>query len=151
MDQTGATFMECGDVAGEADGGVTGERDFQETGFAFPDVPLQEVGLGEFPGQPAGDPETPFSEEEEPALASELSEVATGAELDRFIGKFCRLAGRFLRGPAGRFLGGALKRVAKVALPITGRVGGLRGPWPGAHSPGPPAGSSVWSWRASGM
>lgn len=90
MNQTDASFMEFGDLAGETNGGYAGEWGFQETGFTFPEVPLQEVGLMKFPSQEAAEPETLFSEEEELALASELLEITTEAELDQFIGRLFR-------------------------------------------------------------
>lgn len=72
------------------------------------------------------------AEAEELELAAELLEIADEAELDRFLGRLIRragrAAGRSVRSDAGRALGGLLKRTARKALPIVGRaVGGRLG------------------------
>ena len=78
--------------------------------------------------------EGPFSEEEEMEMAAELLEVSDEEELDQFLGKLLRKAGkavgRFVRSDTGRALGGILKRAAKKALPVVGRAvgGSLAGP-----------------------
>jgi hypothetical protein len=65
-----------------------------------------------------------MSEEEEMALAAELLEVQSEEEIDQFLGKLFRRvvrgAGRFLRSPVGRVIGGVLRGVARKALPIAG-------------------------------
>jgi hypothetical protein len=58
--------------------------------------------------------------ESEADLAAELLEVQNDEELDYFFGKILKGASRFLRTPAGKFLKGALRTVAKKALPIAG-------------------------------
>ncbi len=67
-----------------------------------------------------------FSEAEEMELASEFLGITSEAELDQFLGKMIRAAGRtlgkFVRSPIGRALGRALKGVAKVALPVAGKA-----------------------------
>lgn len=74
------------------------------------------------------DMESPFSEAEEMELASELLEVRTDAELDQFLGKLIKSAGKavtgFVKSPIGKKIGGFLKGAAKVALPIAGKVAG---------------------------
>lgn len=74
--------------------------------------------------------ESPFSEEEEMELASDLLEITDEAELDQFLGKLIKGAWRgvkkFAGSPVGRALGGILKGAAKKALPIVG--GALGGP-----------------------
>jgi hypothetical protein len=77
--------------------------------------------------------ESPFSEAEEMALAAELLEISDEAELDQFLGKLfkkvtggLRKVGRFLRP-----LGGALKGLAKKALPFVGGALGSFIPIPG--------------------
>ena len=66
--------------------------------------------------------------EYELALASELLEVTTEAELDRFLGKLISTAISAARGfagsDAGRAVGGILKSAAKQALPQLGRAVG---------------------------
>jgi len=70
--------------------------------------------------------ESPLGEAQEMELAAELLEVSSEEELDRFLGKLIRragqAAGRFVRSPVGRALGGALKSVARTALPMAGRA-----------------------------
>lgn len=73
--------------------------------------------------------ETPeLHETLEMELASELLEVATEAELDRFLGKLLSTAVQgarsFARSDTGRALGGVLKQAAKKAVPIVGRAVG---------------------------
>jgi hypothetical protein len=62
------------------------------------------------------------------ALASELLEVTTEAELDRFLGKLVSGAisavRSFAGSDAGRAVGGVLKSAAKQALPQLGRAVG---------------------------
>jgi hypothetical protein len=53
-------------------------------------------------------------------LAAELLEVGDEAELDHFLGKLVKGAGRFLKSPAGKMLKTALKGVASKALPMAG-------------------------------
>lgn len=68
----------------------------------------------------------PFSEEEEMELAAELLAVSSDEELDQFLGKLFRKVKRGVRklgrSKFFRGLGGALKKVAKVALPIAGKT-----------------------------
>jgi uncharacterized protein (DUF697 family) len=73
-----------------------------------------------------------FAEAEQLELAAELLEVKDEAELDQFLGKLIRRAGKaiggFVRSPAGRAIGGLLKSVAKKALPVAGAaLGGFVG------------------------
>lgn len=68
-------------------------------------------------------------ENQELALATELLDVRTEAELDRFLGKLIsgavQAAGDFARSDAGKAVGGVLKSAAKQALPQLGRAAGL--------------------------
>jgi uncharacterized protein (DUF697 family) len=71
-----------------------------------------------------------FDEAEEMELAAELLGVTDEVELDQFLGKLLKSAGRnigkFLNSPTGRKVGGMLKNVARQALPTVGGVlGGL--------------------------
>jgi hypothetical protein len=65
-----------------------------------------------------------FSEADEMELAAELLEVRDEQELERFLGDLVRRAGRavggLIRSPIGQSIGGALKGVARGALPIAG-------------------------------
>jgi len=115
------------------------EDSYSETGpygAPFQEIPYQEDTIREFP----------FSEAEEMELAAELLEINTEEELEQFLGKLFRKIGRGLRGviksPVFRTLGGMLKRVAKVALPVAGKVVG------GAF--GGPAGAMLGGQLASG-
>lgn len=72
---------------------------------------------------------SPFDEMQEFELATELLEVASEGELEQFLGKLLsratRAAGAFVRSPTGKALGGilkgAVKDVAKKALPVLGQ------------------------------
>jgi len=81
-----------------------GEMDFEET-FEF-------------------DSESIFDEAQEMELAGELLSVSSDQELDQFLGKLIKSAGRVIgkavRSPVFRAIGGALKGVAKTALPLAG-------------------------------
>jgi hypothetical protein len=69
-----------------------------------------------------------LDETEEMELAAELLEVSDEEELDQFIGKLIkragRAAGRFVRSDAGRALGGMVKAAARKALPMLGAAAG---------------------------
>jgi hypothetical protein len=70
---------------------------------------------------------------QEVELASELLEVTSEAELDRFIGDLMRRAAGaargFVRSPTGQALGGILKQATKQALPVVGQgLGGMVSP-----------------------
>jgi hypothetical protein len=98
---------------GEAEYGQETGYETYETGYE------QESPYGEVYGETGF--EGPFSEAEEMELATELLEIGSEAELEQFIGKLISRAGRFLtRSPFGRAIGGALKSVARVALPAAG-------------------------------
>lgn len=60
----------------------------------------------------------------ESELAMELLEITSEEELDQFLGKLARSvvrgAGKFIRSPIGKALGGVLKSVAKAGLPMVG-------------------------------
>ncbi|MGF1551906.1 MAG: hypothetical protein ACFBWO_05295 [Paracoccaceae bacterium] len=79
-----------------------------------------------------------FDEEEEYDLAVELLSTTDDEELELFLGKLIRRAGRKIkkavRSPVGRALRRGLRRVAKRALPIVGRIAGtaIGGPAGGA-------------------
>ena len=98
---------------------------------------------GEYPGEFAGESgeysgefgqeletygeynqESPFSEAEEMELAAELLTVQNEVELEQFLGKLIKKAGGFLKSPIGRQLTGALKGIAKTALPTIGAAAG---------------------------
>lgn len=73
-----------------------------------------------------------LDETEEMELASQLLEITDEAELDQFIGRLLKRAGRavgqFARSDAGRALGGILKGAARKALPALGSaIGGYVG------------------------
>lgn len=125
IDQT-QTYMEAGaDPFGETGGDYMGEGESD----VFEDS-LQE---------------TPFTQDEEIDLASELLTVSNDAELDQFLGslikKAGRTVGRFVKTPIGRSLVGILRNAAKKALPV---VGGALG-----AAFGGPAGGMLGSRLAS--
>jgi len=65
-----------------------------------------------------------FDEAGEIDMASQLLEVADEAELDQFLGSLFRrvgqVAGRAIRSPVGRYLGGQLRGLARRVLPMAG-------------------------------
>lgn len=79
----------------------------------------------------------PFNGEDELALAMELLEVSSEAELDRFLGKMFKRVWKGVKkagsaiGKVARPLAGALKAVAKSALPFVGGALGSFIPIPG--------------------
>lgn len=68
--------------------------------------------------------ESPFNETEEMELAAELLTVQSEEELEQFLGKLFKKAGGFLKSGVGRQLTGALKGIAKTALPVLGAAAG---------------------------
>lgn len=100
--------------------GETLQYDFEADGGMF----------GEY-----GDSESPISESDEINLASELLGVSEDAELDQFLGNVFKKIGGFAKkivnSPIGRTIGGALKGIAKKALPMVGGALGSFIPIPG--------------------
>jgi hypothetical protein len=79
-----------------------------------------------------------FGETEQMELASEMLEISSEAELDRFLGDLIKRAGqavgKFVGSPEGRALGGVLKGAAKQVLPAIGSsIGGYLGGSTGAQ------------------
>jgi hypothetical protein len=73
-----------------------------------------------------------FNENEELELAAEFLEINDEKELDQFLGDLIRKAGHAIgsvvHSPIGQAIGGALKGIAKKALPIAGgALGGIVG------------------------
>ena len=85
----------------------------------------------EFEGET--DLESPFEEFEEMEYAAELLSIQSEEELDQFLGKLIKRAGRGLSkiGKVFRPLGGVLKGLAKKALPFVGGALGSFIPIPG--------------------
>jgi hypothetical protein len=79
------------------------------------------------------DLESPFEEFEEMEYAAELLSIQSEEELDQFLGKLIKRAGRGLgkMGQVFRPLGGMLKGLAKKALPFVGGALGSFIPIPG--------------------
>lgn len=67
-----------------------------------------------------------LNENEVMELTHELLSISNEMELDRFLGKMFKKVGgavrTFARSPIGKMVGGALKTVAKKALPIAGKA-----------------------------
>ena len=122
-------------------------RSDEAKGLYGEDTEFEESEDFEFGGEEVGTFEAAeeLDETEEMELASRLLEITDEAELDQFIGRLIKRAGRavgqFARSGAGRALGGILKGAAKKALPI---VGGAIGGYIGG-----PAGSRVGSQLAA--
>ncbi|SCX40946.1 hypothetical protein [Nitrosospira sp. Nsp1] len=102
-----------------------------ETGFEAEEF---EYGQGEWEAESGefGEFGELLSEADEMELANELLSVSSEAELDQFLGnllkKVSRAAGKVIRSPIGRAVGGVLKGVAKKALPLAGgAIGGYFG------------------------
>lgn len=74
--------------------------------------------------------EAPFSEQEELELAMELLSVSNEAELEQFLGNVFKKAWQGIKKVA-KPLGGALKGIAKAALPMVGGALGSFIPIPG--------------------
>lgn len=96
----------------------------ETTGFE-----MEQEAYGEYAGAGEFEFETPlgegvFGEAQEQELAAELLEITNEQELNQFIGKLIKSAGRavggFVKGPVGRALGGVLKQAARTALPMAG-------------------------------
>lgn len=68
--------------------------------------------------------ESPFSEAEEMELAAELLTVQSEDELEQFLGKLLKKAGGFLKSGVGQQLTGALRGIARKALPALGAAAG---------------------------
>lgn len=66
--------------------------------------------------------EVPSFGETEEELAAELLEATSDEELDHFFGGLMKGAKRLLKSPAGKMLGGALRGIAKKALPLAGKT-----------------------------
>src|SRR5258705_6559919 len=88
-------------------------------------------------GAPSGEAGEVFGETEQMELASELLEITSEAELDRFlgdlIGRAGKAIGKFVKSPEGQAIGGILKGAAKQVLPgIGSAIGGYFGGATGA-------------------
>jgi hypothetical protein len=66
----------------------------------------------------------PFDEAEEMELAAELLEHRSDEELEYFLGKLAKKAGRFLKSKTAKSIGRTLKGVTKKALPVAGAAVG---------------------------
>ena len=86
-------------------------------------------------GEWYGEGETMMSEADEMALAAELLDVSNEGELDQFLGglfkKVSGAAGKVIKSPIGKALGGMIKPLAKSALPMLGGALGSFIPIPG--------------------
>jgi hypothetical protein len=102
---------------------------------------------------PYGETGEVFGETEQMELASELLEITSEAELDRFLGDLIGRAGqaigKFVKSPEGQAIGGILKGAAKQVLPAIGSaVGGYFGGATGAKFGGDAASAAS---RAFGL
>jgi hypothetical protein len=111
---SGETPGESFEMNGEYSGEYSGEYNNEYSGEFS-----QEYG-NEYSGEYSG----ALNETLEMELAHELLEVSNEEELNMFLGKLIKGAGRavgnFAKSGAGRAIGGVLKTVAKKALPIAG-------------------------------
>jgi uncharacterized protein (DUF697 family) len=108
----------------------------QESAYEFSPEFMGEMSNGESAYELSGE----LNESQEMELAHELLSVQNEEELNQFLGKLIKSAGRavgnFARSSVGRTIGGVLKSVAKKALPfaagalgtfVGGPVGGMIG------------------------
>ena len=109
-----------GEYAGEYMGEGEGEGEYGE--YAGEGEYTGEDEYGEYTGEYSQ--ESPFSEAEEMELAAELLTVQNEDELEQFLGKLFKRAGGFLKSGLGQQLTGALKGIAKKALPALGAAAG---------------------------
>src|SRR5437016_4652914 len=108
-------------------------RQSDESGLYGEDTEFHEGEAFEFGGEvETFETAEELDETEEMELASEFLEITDETELDQFIGRLIKRAGRavgqFVRSDAGRALGGILKGAAKKVLPVLGgAIGGYVG------------------------
>jgi hypothetical protein len=128
--RNGSGAGEAGAYEAEGEGEYEGESQYE--GPYQGEYESEGEGEGEYEGEAewGGEYEGPFSEAEEIALATELLSVSSEAELDQFLGKFLKKAGRFI-GRVAKPFGSVLKAVAKKALPFVGGALGSLIPIPG--------------------
>lgn len=93
------------------------ESDEFEDELEFEDE-FEDSGAFELFGEQDGELED--SEELELALAHELLAVTNEEELEEFLGKLVKGAGKFLKSKVGKTVTGVLRGVAKTALPMVG-------------------------------
>jgi hypothetical protein len=114
------------------------DRTTLETNTDLENYEHEQYKYGEFGEAEWGDETGVFNESEIMELAAELLEISDEAELDQFLGnlikKASQVAGKFIRSPVGKQLGGLLKGAAKKALPMVGSaIGGYFGGTSGAR------------------
>lgn len=123
--------LEFEQALGQQEGGFG-----QESAYEFNPEFMGEMSNGESSYELSGE----LNETQEMELAHELLSVQNEEELNQFLGKLIKSAGRavgnFAKSSVGRTIGGVLKTVAKKALPIAagalgtfvgGPVGGMIG------------------------
>jgi hypothetical protein len=104
----------------------------------FNESSLQENDEYEFQETPELSGEIAQQEHDELALTTELLEIQSEDEIDRFLGRLAKRAARgaggFMRSAQGRMLSNILRQAARRVLPIAGRAIGtyLGGPAGGA-------------------
>ena len=118
------------DLTGEFETGYAGEMEMDME----MEMEMEAGGYGYQAGYGAGDGEY-GGQIDEVDLAAELLSVTNEAEMDQFIGRLLRTVGRgvrsFARSPVGRAIGGAVRQVARTALPVVGGALGSMIPIPG--------------------
>jgi hypothetical protein len=122
-----------GGVSGEQEGVYGEQESLYEGEGGFGDYE-GEYGdsEGEGEGEAADEAESVFDEMDEMDLAAELLSLSDEQELDQFIGKIIRSAGKavgsVISGPVGQALGSLLKAAARQSLPMfRGHRGGGNG------------------------
>jgi len=121
-----------GEYPGEYSGEYAGEYAGEYGGQYEGEFSNEYAGEGEYSGEFGQELETygeysqesPFNEAEEMELAAELLTIQNEGELEQFLGKLFKRAAGFLKSPIGQQLTGALKGIAKKALPALGAAAG---------------------------
>jgi len=122
-----------GEYPGEYSGEYVGENPGQNAGEYMGEGEYNgESEYGEYAGEYGQELETygeysqesPFSEAEEMELAAELLTIQSEDELEQFLGKLFKKAGGFLKSGVGQQLTGALRGIARKALPALGAAAG---------------------------
>ncbi len=102
---------------GEGEGEYAHEGEWEGEGEYAHEGEWEWEGEGEYGHEILG-------EQLEYELAAELLNVTNEQELEQFLGKLISKVGRFAKSNLGRKLIGGLKSVAKIGLPILGKVAG---------------------------
>ncbi|KQY43854.1 hypothetical protein [Cellulomonas sp. Root137] len=108
------------EITGESEWSGEGESEWAGEGESEWSGEAEGEWSGEGEGEWSGEGEGEWSGESEDELVQELFEITSEDELDQFLGKLVKGAGKFLKSGVGKAVTGVLKKVAKTALPMVG-------------------------------